>query len=296
MRLAPALLASALALTACGDADVAGRGDVRQEYVEIEAEGQGALRLDLDLSLGRVTAAPAEPGVLFGAEVDLPVDQLRLDAETDAGAPGADGREARAALRLSGASADLRDLRDSRAVAWRLYFSDAAPMDLRADFDVADATLDLGGLPFSRLALECGAARVTVAFGAPAPRPLPLLDVDAGAAELSLERLGNARFERLDFRGGVGAFALDLSGDAPPEPGAEADIRVDVARLDLALPRGVPLVLDAPSSFVSAVSVPDGLTTLGSGRYATPGAESDRDAMRVRLRTGPGRVDVRWAD
>ena len=143
--------------------------------------------------------------------------------------------------------------------------------------------------------LHAGVARTRLAFGAPNPEPLRLLDVKAGVGEVTLDELGNARFERLAFAGGVGRYRIDFSGDAVV-PGAEASIEVGVATLDVVLPRGHPVVLDAPSSRVSAVEVPAGFVTLGDGRYATPGAEADRDALRLSIRSGPGRTRITFAD
>lgn len=286
-----ALVVPLLALAACGtDAPTPDENGARgrHERVEVEAGDAERFRADLRLALGDVHTARAARGLLFSADADLPAGGLKLDAETEQA-----GDEVQLDLRLQGEATRLRDL--GRGVDWVLAFSDETPLDLRLDLGAARADLDLGGLPFSALTLRSGAAQAEIEFSEPAPTPLPVLDVEAGASTLRLSRLGNARAERLRFRGGVGTFSLDLSG-APPEPGAEVDVKVGVARLDLALPRGVPLVLDVPRSFAAAVSLPEGLTTLGGGRYASPEADGEAAPYAVRLRSGPGRVRVRWAE
>ena len=287
-----ALVASCLALAACGDAKPDATSEPRRALVEVPDEGQATVRADLDLSIGTVTAGLAEAGTLFQAEVSLPADGLATDFEATT-TETESGPQARIALGLAGETASLRDL--GGALDWALYFAGDRPLDLDLDLGAASADLDLGGVPVRRLALRAGVARTRLAFGAPNPEPLRRLDVTAGVGEVTLEGLGNARFERLAFAGGVGRYRLDFSG-AAPVPGAEATIEVGVATLDVVLPRGAAVVLDAPGSRVSAIDVPAGFVTLGGGRYATPGADTDRDALRLRIRSGPGRTRVAFAD
>jgi hypothetical protein len=116
------------------------------------------------------------------------------------------------------------------------------------------------------------------------------VDIKAGVSAFSAEGLGYFRARRLRFEGGVGRFALDFRG-AAPAPGAEATLRLGVGELDVTLPEGVPLIVEAPGGRLSAVEMPAGLVSLGAGRYATPGAGPD--AFTVRIASGPGRVRVR---
>ena len=297
-RLAPACAAAAIGLAmawaGCGDGKPgeAAAGEMRRELVEMADGGQATVRADLDVALGNVTAGRAEAGTLFQAEIDLPADGLThtFDATTT---ETESGPQARVTLGLAGEPARFRDL--GGTLNWRIYFAPDRPLDLSLDLGAASADLDLGGVPVRRLTLHAGVARTRLAFGAPNPEPLRLLDVTAGVGEVTLDGLGNARFERLAFAGGVGRYRLDFSGEAFV-PGAEATVEVGVATLDLVLPRDAPVVLDAPSSRISSVEVPAGFVTLGDGRYATPGAEDDRDALRLRVRSGPGRTRVTFAE
>jgi hypothetical protein len=134
-----------------------------------------------------------------------------------------------------------------------------------------------------------------LSFEAPNTETISDLNIEAGVSEFSAVGLGHARFERLTFDGGVGRFSLDFTGDALV-PGAEAEITIGVASLELVLPRSAPIVLDLPTSRVTAVRLPEGLTTLGSGRYATSGADDNPDALTIRVEAGPARVNVRWSD
>ena len=141
----------------------------------------------------------------------------------------------------------------------------------------------------------CGVARTSLRLSARNTESAAEVEIRAGVSEFHGEGLGYLRSRRLRFEGGVGRFALDFRG-AAPEPGAEASLRVGVGELDVVLPRGVALVVEAPGGRLSSVEMPAGLVTLGAGRYATPGAEADPGAFTVRIASGPGRVRVRLAD
>ena len=267
-------------------------GEPRREFIEVPNEGQTTLRADLDLSIGEVTMGLAEDGTLFQAEIDLPADGL-APAFSTATEETESGRQARVTLGLAGEPTGLRDLGGN--LDWRIYLSPEHPLDLDLHLGAASADLEMAGIPLRRLTLKTGMAKARLGFGEPNAEPLRRMDVFAGVGEVDLDQLGNARFERMQFKGGVGRYRLDFSGDAMV-PGAQAAVEVGIGKLDITLPEGLSVVLDAPSSRVSAVEVPAGLVTLGGGRYATPGAEADLGAFTLTIRTGPGRTRVVFAE
>ncbi|GAB5536779.1 MAG: hypothetical protein Rubg2KO_30280 [Rubricoccaceae bacterium] len=279
-----------LGLAGCEGSETKGDppGEPRREFVEMPDGGQATLRADLDLTIGEVTMGLAEEGTLFQAEIDLPADGFTpaFTSETEDTESGA---QARVTLGLAGEPAGFRDLGGD--LDWRIYLSPTHPLDLDLHLGAASADLELAGIPVRRLTLRTGVAAAELSFGEPNPEPLRRMDIFAGVGEVELDELGNARFERMQFKGGVGRYTLDFSGEAFV-PGAEATVEVGIATLEITLPEDVPIVLDAPSSRISAVDVPAGLVTLGGGRYATPGAEEDLDAFTLTVRTGPGRTRV----
>ncbi|HEX8299385.1 MAG TPA: hypothetical protein VF594_09525 [Rubricoccaceae bacterium] len=289
-----ALLTVTLVLAGCASSDDSAEApgavtESRRDLVEVPDRGEASVRADLDLGLGVVTVGEAEPGALFQAEVVLPIDGLRADLRTET-VPTESGPQARIRLRLDGEGASPGDLDRTRALAWRLLFSHQTPLDLSVRMGAAEADLDLTGVPLRRLMMVCGVARTSLRLRAPNPDVAAEVDIKAGVSEFTAEGLGHLRARRLRFEGGVGRFALDFRG-APPEPGAEATLRVGVGELDVMLPEGVPVVVEAPGGRLSAVEMPAGLVTLGQGRFATPGAGPD--AFTVRIASGPGRVRVR---
>lgn len=275
-----------------GQADLPAGASVKvvRHFFELEDDDVTAVEAELDLALGSVRVGRAEAGALFQAEVDLTGERLRPRFEG-----GTTGGRARVALSLGGEEVSLRGVRATRGNTWRLYFSDRVPVALDLSLGAAEADLDFTGIPVSRLGLDCGMARATLRFDAPNPVPLEHLVIEAGLSNFDARGLGNARFGTLSFEGGAGEFTLDFSGDAL-RPGAVATVEVGMASLTLVLPAGHPVVLDAPTSFMTHVEVPPALVQTAKGQWATPGARDDPAALRLDLDAGPGTIRVRMAD
>lgn len=262
---------------------------VRYFFEYQEDDAVSVVEADLEVALGAVRVGPtAEEEALFQAEVDLTSDRLRprFEGETT-------GDRVRVSLSLGGEEVSLRGVRATRGNAWRLYFSERVPLDLDLSLGAAEADLDFSGIPVAGLNLDCGMAKATLRFDEPNPVSLERLTISAGLSNFEAYGLGNARFQHFNFDGDAGEFTLDFTG-AAPRPGATVDVSVGMAALTLVLPAALPVVLDAPSSFVTHVEVPSALEQRGKGRWATPGA--DDLALRVSVNAGPGNVRVRLAD
>ena len=300
MRLSPTLLlASALAWLAvagcqseppvdANEAPVA----LERDLVEVPDSGQVSVRADVAIPLGRVTVGRAERGTLFQAETALPAGGARPILRTET-VDAESGPRATVRLSLNGETASVEDLRTlGDDVAWRLLFARRVPTDLSLDLGLAGADLDLTGVPLSRLAVNAGAGRTRLVFTAANPVAMRELTIRAGVRSFTGEGLGWARFERLSFEGGVGRFAVDLSGGALA-PGARATLRVGVASLEVTLPRGHPTVIEVTGAPGLSISPPEGFVVAGEGRYASPGADGNAEALTVRVEAGPGRVRFR---
>lgn len=86
------------------------------------------------------------------------------------------------------------------------------PLDLSLSLGACDATLDLSNLAVRRMQLESGASQTTVTFGTPNPVQMSLLELDIGAAGLTVKSLGNAHASKVAVTTGVGGAELDLGG------------------------------------------------------------------------------------
>jgi hypothetical protein len=264
--------------------------EVVRHFFELPEDGVEEAEAELDIALGAIRVDRTEEGALFQAEVDLTSERLRPRFEGTIA-----GGRARVALSLAGEEVSLRGVRATRGNAWRLYFSERVPLGLRLSLGAAEADLDFTGIPLRRLALDCGMANATLRFDDPNPVPMEHLAIEAGLSNFEARGLGHARFGTLDFSGGAGEFTLDFTGDAL-QPGATAHVGVGMASLTLVLPADHPVVLAAPTSFMTHVEVPPALAQIGKGRWATPGAEDDEHAFRIDVDAGPGNVRIRMAE
>ncbi len=88
----------------------------------------------------------------------------------------------------------------------------AKPYLFSLETGASDSTIDLGGLPITRLVLKQGAGRTTFDFSAPNPEPMSLFDVHAGAVALEMKNLANANFTEMRLEGGAASYKFDFSG------------------------------------------------------------------------------------
>jgi hypothetical protein len=240
------------------------------------------------IALGTVTIGDAAPGHLFQAVVNLQDDrlqpQLSVTRRDDV---------ARVELELDNASGSggvsIGSLRGRSQNTWELAFRKDLPLDLSFDLGLADASLDFGGFQVERLVVNAGMATAHLSFDEPNPIVMQHLQIDAGAARFTGSSLGNARFERMVFRGGAGSFTLDFGGAVLPA-GARADIDVGVSRLRIRLPEDKPVVLHAPDSWLTRVSVPRGYTRAGRDRWHSASVGDPAQAFHVNISAGVGRV------
>ena len=86
------------------------------------------------------------------------------------------------------------------------------PYALYLDMGAGEATVDLGGLPLTQLAVNFGAGKQTIDFSAPNPQPMERVRVTAGAASLELMRLANANVAEVSVEGGAAAYVFDFGG------------------------------------------------------------------------------------
>jgi len=260
-----------------------------RHYFELADDGADRLEADLELALGHVQTAPAEDGYLFQAEVLLPEGRLRPRFASRVG-----HGTAHVSLALDEAALSPRGVRRAEGARWLVYLPTRTPTDLSLKLGAAQAFVDLSGVPISRLDLDAGLSRAQLRFDTPNPTVMEDLSIAAGLAEFRADGLGNARFRTMSFDGGAGRFALDFRG-ADLEPGAVAAIHVGMADLLITLPAGRPIAVETPEGAFVRVGVPEGFVRARGG-FNSPEVGDPSQAFRVRINSGPGRVEVRVAD
>jgi hypothetical protein len=115
--------------------------------------------------------------------------------------------------------------------------------------------------------------------------------LEAGAAELHVNGLGNTRAQRFEFSGGMGETTLDFGGAWASS--ATAQVEMGVGSLRLRLPRslGVKITKD---SFLASFS-PSGMVRRGDAWYSR-GYDQARYRLDLSISAAMGSIDVEWID
>ncbi len=237
--------------------------------------------VDVRYGAGTLEIAPAESPYLYRAEFRYDGDQFEPVVEFD--------RNARR-LRIGIEARDRPRPRDDGSAA-KLQLTREVPLELDLEFGAGNAEIDLSGIALERLELSTGASRTTVNFGAPNPIQAREIQIEAGAAELTVTGLGNARAERVSFRGGLGETVLDFSGEWAGN--VQAKVEMGIGSLRLRIPRDVGVRL-ARRSFLASFDAA-GLERRDDGYYST----SWNDAVTrldMDVSAAIGSIEVVWID
>jgi hypothetical protein len=248
----------------------------------------GETRLDarLDFSAGRLRVVAGRAGELY---------RMALAYDTDRFVPLSSYDPARNTATLGVEPAGGPGLR----VVSRHQLQQDAVVELSPKTDLAlevslgavDADLDLGGLRLSELRLEAGASRSVVRFSQPNPIRCRTADISAGAAELSILKLGNSRCDQVRVEGGIGRMTLDFGGAWTGSERAELSLAVTELRLRLPRKVGIRITMDR---FLASFD-PNGLVRRGDA-WVTPGYDQTAQHLDLALKTTIGGVRIDWTD
>jgi hypothetical protein len=273
----------ALALTAAG-APLLPAQEMRDYSVSRQRHGEGRLDTRLDFVAGSITVAAGSPDVLYAM-------QLRYDPERFTPVSHFDAGDGSLALGIENAGksglrvASRAQLTQTAAV----LLNPAVLVSLEANLGAADARLELGGLRLSDLHIASGATQATVSFSQPNRIRCSTMTIEAGAAELLLDHLGNSRCGQVNVTGGMGQMTLDLRG-VWGQPSA-VSVKMTVGKLVLRIPRSLGVRVRS-ERFLS--SFPSTGWTRSGDTLLSPGYESASQHVDLALETALGDVGVEW--
>jgi hypothetical protein len=118
---------------------------------------------------------------------------------------------------------------------WNLKLGNT-PMDLTVNAGAYEGTVDLSGVPLTRLQINDGASKAQVVFHQPNPQIMENLIYKTGASTVDLIGLANANFQNMTFGGGAGAYTLDFTGKLQRE--ANVNITSGVSSIKIIIPTG----------------------------------------------------------
>jgi hypothetical protein len=190
-----------------------------------------------------------------------------------------------------------RSLRDGRKIdpeegsRTTVSLTRDAPLDIDIEFGAGEANIELGGISLRRVDISTGASETAIRFGAPNRITAERVAIEAGAAELTVVGLGNARAGSIDFQGGVGSTTLDFSGAWTAD--ADASVQMGIGSLTLRFPRGLGVRLNKSSFLTSFDS--DGLTKRGDSYYSG-NWDSAEHRLTIDVQAALGSIDVEWVN
>jgi hypothetical protein len=123
---------------------------------------------------------------------------------------------------------------DLEAGSLNVDLTDATPIALHVKIGAAEAVLDLGGLMLEEVLYETGASDTHISFSEPNRVTAEDCTFKAGAAEFTVEQLGNSGCRNIEFAGGVGEIRLDFTGEWDHD--ASSQIKVGLGSIEIRVP------------------------------------------------------------
>lgn len=192
---------------------------------EAAPDGGGTPRLTLAMGAGRLSLAPGGAAWVEGTAT---FNVVSWEPQ----------------ILRSGSNLTIRQQANVSIPSGRSYKNDwnlklgSLPMELNLELGAYEGTMDLSGVPLTRLEISDGASKNAVVFNAPNPQTMSRFTYKTGASEVTLTGLANANFAVMDFESGAGSYTLDFSGTLQQA----GDIRVSsgLSTIKIIIPKGVP--------------------------------------------------------
>jgi hypothetical protein len=241
------------------------------------------LNVHVQFGAGKIQIVPAESPTLY---------RMELEYDERGFAPLVEYDENRRRLRIG-----VKSPNESRRTNVRggstasISLTREVPLDLNMEIGAAEADIQLGGVSMRTLSFTTGASESTIRFDAPNPIVAERISIEAGAADLRVYGLGNARAERISFKGGVGGTVLDFSGEWGHN--ALASVEMGIGSVTLRLPRTQGIRINR-SSFLTSFSAP-GFERRGDG-YFSANWQSAAHQLTIDVSAALGSVQIVWID
>ena len=174
-----------------------------------------------------------------------------------------------------------------------LYFTTEVPLDVNIDCGLASTQVDLGHLKVADFKLDNGLGKATVNFSTRNGTRLRRVCIDNGLGELVVQRISNARTDRLKIDCGLGAAEIDFSGEEYHD--MDLDVNVGLGSVTIRVPEGYNVELEAEESFLSSIST-DGLRKSGRNMYRSRHYDPRKPTLRINASIGLGSIDFDWID
>jgi hypothetical protein len=243
-----------------------------------------SLDVQIRYGAGTLEVGTADAPLMYQMEV-------RYDEEVHTPVATYDPRSRELELGVRTTEGARRGLNFKDGSATTIRLTRAIPLDLDLEFGAGKADIQLGGLSLKTLSVSTGASETTIGFEAPNAIRAERITIEAGAADLRVENLGNARSDRIVFNGGVGGTVLDFGGVW--EQSAEVAVQMGIGSVTLRLPRSLGVRIDR-SSFLATFNAPDLVRRENS--YFNDAWQGAERRLTIDLNAALGSIDIQWID
>jgi hypothetical protein len=203
-------------------------GETVTEDINIPAPAAGEVELELSFGAGEFDLRGGGGSALVSGTATYNVEDFKPEVDT---------RSDRVTMRTGDLEiTGIPNLEDDVINHWDLQLGDL-PMQLKISAGAFEGDFDLGGVALTRLEVRDGASDVRLDFSSANPAEMDRFTYSTGASNVRLTGLGNANFETMLFRSGLGNYTLDFSGDL--RRNADVTVESGVSQVTIVAPEGV---------------------------------------------------------
>jgi hypothetical protein len=271
----------ALLASAAGPAPLHAQ-EMRTVGMSRQLQDTGAVAVQVRLGAGRLELGTTDGQLLY----DL---RARFQPAVVEALHTWDSTDRRAVLGLRALEGDnlARVAERSPAPELSVDLGRGAAIDLDLDLGAVEANVDLGGLPLSRVHMASGASDSHLRFSSPNPIRMSSLEVQMGAAELTMDRLADANTGLIRVSSGLGSVELDFSGSWQRDIALQLEVALGSVRIRV--PRNVGVSVEH-SRFLGRFDT-TGLEKRGE-RWVTPDFDAATYKLVIRAHTAIGKLSL----
>ncbi len=188
-------------------------------------------------------------------------------------------------IKITQETKDRVGLPDEKVINnWDITLGDY-PTNLLITAGAYQGELDLTGIPLKNLEVRDGASQADLVFYDYNPVVMQDFIYKTGASQISIEGLGYANFEEMNFDGGAGSYTLDFSGQLQQD----TDVYINYGLGD------VKIII--PASTAAVIYVEGGLNNIElSGTWNVDGTEYRNNGsgytLNIQIKMGVGNLKL----
>ena len=251
-------------------------GPTQTEEISVESLPAGEIAdLQLEFGAGELTLNPGDQDKLVSGTVKYNVEELKPEVDVT-------GNK----VTISNGDLSLEDMPVMKNYKneWDLFLG-RDPMNLVIQSGAYQGDIELGDLSIHSLRISDGAAQVDLMFSQPNQVEMDTLRYETGASQVHLSGLANANFSNMVFKGGVGEYELDFSGELKRD--ANVSVDAGLSSVKIIVPEGMAARVIVDRGLAN-VDIDHGWEQSGND-YSTGG---EGPMLTIKINIGAGNLEL----